>query len=67
MEADKFTSEKTGELVRIDTPDGHDWAFVPNALPPDWKLSHELLGHLGGLMGLYGIAVTLFQAFQFID
>jgi Fic family protein len=29
-------------LVRIDAPDGKDWAFVPNPLSPNWELSPHL-------------------------
>ena len=42
MDASRFTSSKTGRLVRITTPIGRDWAFVPNALPAEWDFPSEL-------------------------
>lgn len=42
MDAKKFANEKTGTLVPIKTPVGADFAFVPNALPPNWELPLNL-------------------------
>ena len=42
MDASRFTDSKTGQLHRITSPDGGDWAFVPNRLPPDWVFPSRL-------------------------
>ncbi len=42
MDASRFTDGKTGELVRISTPEGPDWAFVPQPLPPAWRFPESL-------------------------
>lgn len=34
MDPTRFTESRTGELVRITTLNGPDWAFVPEPLPP---------------------------------
>src|SRR5262245_25190011 len=63
MDPSKFTSDKTGELVRIQTPDDPRWAFVPNPLPPAWELPRRLETLLGDareqLGTLNGIGRTL--------
>jgi Fic family protein len=47
MDATRFTKSKTGELVRIATPEGPDWAFLPNPLPPAWEFPARLWPLLG--------------------
>jgi Fic family protein len=42
MDAKRFTEAKTGELTRITTPEGPDWAFLPNPLPPKWDFPPRL-------------------------
>jgi Fic family protein len=42
VDATRFTDAKTGELVRITTPEGPDWAFLPNPLPPKWDFPDRL-------------------------
>lgn len=58
MDASKFTSQKTGQLVQIQSPE-EDWAFVPDPLPPKWEFpdrlwpllaeAKEKLGRLDGI------------------
>ena len=63
MNADRFTEDRIGKLVKIHTPDGDDWAFIPNPLPPDWELPNNLQTLLGDareqLGTLNGIGQTL--------
>jgi len=63
MDRDLFGPHKTGDLVKINTLDGEDWAFVPDPLPPDWTLPASLMGLLGDakeqLGMLNGIGRTL--------
>lgn len=41
MQREKFTNQKTGQLVQAYTP--HlDWAFLPDPLPPAWKIDERL-------------------------
>ena len=43
MDASRFTEKRTGQLARITTADGPDWAFVPDPLPPkDWEFPADL-------------------------
>ena len=42
MDNTRFTEARTGDLVKIITPDGPDWAFVPAALPPKWDFPAHL-------------------------
>ena len=42
MDASRFSEARTGELVRVSTVEGHDWAFIPNPLPPDWEFPVRL-------------------------
>lgn len=37
MDESRFTPNKSGELLPIETPDGSDFAFIPNPLPPPWQ------------------------------
>ena len=39
MDADLFNENAPGRLVKIPTDYGHDWAFVPDLLPPKLDLS----------------------------
>lgn len=59
MDTSQFIAEPPGRLVQIDIERGHDWAFVPEPLSPEWQLPSELwplvveahreLGTLAGL------------------
>jgi len=59
MDIKKFTEGKTGTLVPIKTVGGQNHAFIPNALPAQWKISDALwpkllearktLAHLDGI------------------
>jgi Fic family protein len=42
MDPKSFTEAKPGQLVKIPVLGGHDWAFVPDPLPPSWVFPHEL-------------------------
>ena len=42
MDKTKFTDSKTGRLVHISTREGHDWAFLPDPLPPQWNFPEKL-------------------------
>src|SRR5262245_25664725 len=42
MDATRFADSKTGKLVRISTPQGPDWAFIPDPLPPPWEFPDHL-------------------------
>lgn len=42
LDLGKFTKDKTGELTKIVTPGGPDWAFIPNELPPKWEFPTRL-------------------------
>src|SRR5438874_2545206 len=42
MDITRFTLDLTGELVPVTTDDGPDHAFIPAALPPNWKLPERL-------------------------
>jgi len=42
MDASRFTDSKTGRLVPISLPEGRDWAFIPDPLPPTWEFPAEL-------------------------
>lgn len=42
MDRSRFTEKKTGQFLQISVPDGHDWAFIPDPLPPNWQFPHEL-------------------------
>jgi Fic family protein len=64
MDRTLFTGQKTGELIHISTPQGPDWAFTPNPLPPaNWKMPSELLDLLieawDNVGALNGIGRTL--------
>ncbi len=63
MDSTRFTADKTGDLVRIQTNHGSDVAFVPHPLPPNWSLPSEfgeLLGDAREAFGtLNGIGQTL--------
>jgi len=37
MDTTRFTEGKTGQLVRVETDDGLDHAFIPDPLPPRWE------------------------------
>jgi Fic family protein len=59
MDAKLFGSNKTGVLLPIRVSSGEDYAFIPNALPPDWSFggklwpllteAHKRLGMLDGI------------------
>lgn len=64
MDPKRFTAKKTGELIRIVTPQGPDWSFIPATVPPaDWTMPDELLDLLleawDSLGALNGIGRTL--------
>jgi Fic family protein len=42
MDTSKFTQFKTGELLPIVTPQGPDHAFLPDGLPPAWRIPDHL-------------------------
>src|SRR4051812_2174836 len=42
MDTTRFTDGRTGQLVRVETEDGPDYAFVPDPLPPDWEFPPRL-------------------------
>lgn len=68
MDATRFTTEMSGRLVRIELPQGKDWAFVPNPLPREWEVPsrelHDLLGDAREMLGtLNGIGQTLLNPF----
>jgi Fic family protein len=42
VNAQQFSPDAPGRLVPISGLQGADWAFVPNALPPDWPWPVEL-------------------------
>lgn len=58
MDASRFTTQKTGQLVKISVPHA-DWSFVPDDLPPKWLFpdalwpllaeAREYLGTLNGI------------------
>jgi Fic family protein len=58
MDAAKFTSQKTGNLLEIQVPE-RNWAFIPDPLPPQWVFperlwpvlvkAREALGRLDGI------------------
>jgi Fic family protein len=60
MQPSDFTKRKSGQLIKH--PRGY-WAFVPNPLPPNLKLSWELASEISaadrGLSELAGITRTL--------
>ncbi len=62
MDIEKFTARMTGELVPVRTP-REDHAFVPDPLPPRWKIPERLWPTLAGakqLLGkLDGIGLTI--------
>lgn len=42
MNIEEFSEYKTGQLVPLENPRRRDWAFIPNTLPPQWKMSDRL-------------------------
>jgi Fic family protein len=62
MDDAQFTEKKSGQLVRITSPE-EDWAFVPAPLPPRWSFSPSLWPLLvkakEELARLDGIGLTL--------
>lgn len=42
VDQSRFNDQKTGELVTINTPDGPDFAFIPDPLPPKWEFPTRL-------------------------
>jgi Fic family protein len=62
MQREKFTEQMTGQLVQALTPHA-DWAFLPNPLPPAWRIGEDLWPLLvearSALAKLDGIGRTL--------
>ncbi len=46
MDKSLFTGNALGKLVRIQTEDGGDWAFIPDPLPRQWKIPVDLWPYL---------------------
>lgn len=42
MRADLFNECKTGHVVAVTSDTRQDWAFVPDALPPAWRMAPRL-------------------------
>lgn len=63
MDISKFTPNKTGSLVRVQTELSPDWAFIPDRMPPNWQMPPELIDlaieATGKLEKLDGIGTTL--------
>jgi Fic family protein len=59
MDKRRFSEASPGRLVEITTPQGKDWAFIPDELPPKWDFdptlwtllveAKEALGTLNGI------------------
>jgi len=59
MDVERFRNSPAGKVAKVGQGEAQYWAFVPNALPPRLKLTHDLLGAnsdadraLGELAGL---------------
>ncbi len=63
MDPDRFTTMRPGELVKISTPEGPEWAFVPKPLPMGFRIAdrhRDLLGDAREQLGtLNGIGQSL--------
>lgn len=42
MDRNAFTPNATGRIVPLELPNRRDWSFVPDPLPPRWKLPERL-------------------------
>src|SRR5438105_4752260 len=63
MDASKFSDKSPGKLVKISTPTGPDFAFVPNQLEPQFDIPRNLTPKLiqahAAIAKLDGIGRTL--------